>query len=84
MNALKLQQVTKGILARTKLNEKKAHRYALAALTGSPCPMCDDLGIIEHTTPEAIEMCVGESVGAAGGVLVEVCPVCVSVEEARQ
>ncbi len=85
MNAQKLEIVTQKILDRTKLNAKKAHRFALAALTGSPCPMCDDEGVIELRTPESESWSRGWGTSMAyGGSMCEVCPVCVSVEEARQ
>jgi hypothetical protein len=80
MNAQKIEKVTQGILDRTKLDMKKAHRFALAALTGK-CPMCDDVGIIELRNPESETWSTSMS---SGGARVEVCPVCVSVEEARQ
>ncbi len=82
MNAQKLEIVTQKILDRTKLNAKKAHRFALAALTGSPCPMCDDNGIIDVRIPE--HQVWSRTSMSVGGDMCEVCPVCVSVEEARQ
>lgn len=71
MNAHKLELVTRGILDRTQFNIKKAHRFALAALTGKPCPLCDGVGVayVEHRTGETVY---------------DTCPVCVSIEEARQ
>ena len=71
MNAEKIELVTRGILERTSYDHKKAHRLALAALSGKPCPECDDEGVVHR-------------VGQMGGGYDDVCPVCVSVEEARQ
>jgi hypothetical protein len=71
MNSQKLELVTRGILERTSYDHKKAHRLALAALSGKPCPECDDTGLVHK-------------VEVMGGSFEDVCPVCVSVEDARQ
>lgn len=77
MNAQKLEKVIQGILDRTKFDAKKAHRLALAALTGRVCPLCDGREIVHSDT-------LGAAMGGVVVALEVVCPVCVSVEEARQ
>jgi len=75
MNAQKLEVVTGKVLDKTMWTPKKAHRMALAALTGRVCPLCDDEGIVKES--------VVKSEGWRDGLMV-VCPVCVAIEEARQ
>lgn len=75
MNSQRVEKVTQGILDRTKLDHKKAHRLALAALSGRVCPLCDDNGYVDAIT---------SSTNEDDDSSIEVCPVCVSVEESRQ